>query len=90
MRTPSMPVAVASAAKTGPYEEVLRVLAKRRGLAQLLGDPGISRMARDAHMHHPAGGQFYHEECVEWPESMSVMREASHVSPDPSKSAWCA
>jgi hypothetical protein len=46
-------------------DEMLRMQAERRGLAQLLGDPGIAGMAGHPHMHHAARGDLDHEEGVE-------------------------
>jgi len=41
---------------------------KRRGLTQLLRDPGVGRVARHARMDHPARGQLDHEEGRQRPE----------------------
>ncbi len=49
-------------------DEIARPLAEGRRLAQLLGDPGIRRVARDADVHHPARAERDHDESVEGPE----------------------
>jgi hypothetical protein len=49
-------------------DEVPRMVAKGRRLTYLLGDPGIGGVARRAHMHHPACGEFDQEEGGERPE----------------------
>lgn len=46
-------------------DEMLGMVTKRRRLAELLGDPRIAGMARDAHVYDAARGQFDHKERVE-------------------------
>jgi len=46
-------------------DQVPRALVERRGLAQLLGDPGIRRVARRAHVDDPPRGQLNHTERVQ-------------------------
>ncbi len=41
---------------------------ERGGLAELLGDPGVGRMPRRAHVEDPPRAQFDDEGCVERPE----------------------
>ncbi len=50
-------------------DEVPRMLPERRGLAQLLGDPGIRRAARDADVDDPPRAERDHEERVHRPEA---------------------
>jgi hypothetical protein len=44
---------------------MLGMLAEGCGLAQLLGDPGIGRVACDADMHYAACGRVHHEEGMD-------------------------
>ncbi len=56
-------------------DEGARALVKRGGLAQLLGDPGVGRMARRAHMDDSPYGLFNDEEGEQWPEEHVRDRE---------------
>jgi hypothetical protein len=49
-------------------DEVAGALDERRGLAQLLGHPGIRRVARHAHVHHAARPERDHDEDTQGPE----------------------
>ena len=66
-----MPLAAATRANGRPVlavvvaDEVARPLVEGRGLAQLLGDPGVGRVPRHADMDHPARAERDDEEGVE-------------------------
>ncbi len=56
-------------------DEVPRALVEGRGLAQLLGDPGVGRVPRDADVDHPPRAERDHEEGVERAEAQVGDRE---------------
>jgi hypothetical protein len=49
-------------------DEIGGTLVERGGFTELLGDPGIGRMSRRAHMDHAARGRFHDDEGVDRPE----------------------
>jgi hypothetical protein len=61
---------------------MLRVPTERGSLAQLLRVPGVGRVARHAHVRHPARGDLDQEEGVERPEEQVGEREEVG-GPDP-------
>ncbi len=56
-------------------DEQARPLVERRGLAPLLGDPGVGGVARHAHLDHPARPECDDEEGVERAEEQVGDRE---------------
>jgi hypothetical protein len=59
-------------------DELAGTLIERGGLAQLLGDPGVGRVARDADVDDPAGPQRHQEEGAQRPEEQ--IRDVQEVA----------
>ncbi len=62
-------------------DQIARALAEGGGLAPLLGDPGVGRVARRADMDDPARGQFDDEEGEDRPEQ-GVRHRQEVAGPD--------